>query len=745
MASYTTPSVGDGGVSSLLLKRNVSRDLAGRGTINRRSSGGTTLLPLVSTNNKLTTASMSVSNTSDTSITDNNRNPKGTRKVPLKTFSFTSPVTSIDNSVETSKQRSSSSDKASSMILPDYHRNNGHASNDESSSYNKTTSSTLSPPKRPKRNPFVASESGTGSILPITAQEYNNNSYNCNNSSDNTNRTRSTVSPLRYGGGRSVSGGRSTFTDSFMRVFTSPLSENNNNDNYYNTKDKVRSRTFTDGAVGLPLHTGGGGGTPDSTSTNNNNNTTTSFLRSRRSRATVYEETPGISASASVGGGSVDGYMSMDGGNDFNPYTSYNQTRTSSSTSSWFAPFRWFSSNSHNNSISGSNASLNGYNNTDLGGKVSKRRNSGNSHDFVLPLTVQPSLATAGNPIRHNSKFNMKSSVYPGAASCRKSSSKVSNWFQTSLVLVATSLVWHSYQKFQAIQTRLEVFQDKESLSLLHLKTVEEHLVQLHENVGKFASAVINNNDTSNIGGDTTTTYDEQQQQNAPAVDANLIKEQAEQLQKMGKDLDAEVRTLQTKIQQVARSSIVTAYGEGPVQIVLELDFFSSIGGGIASDTDRSTISILLWYDTPHAAWTWLQQIRNGQWMNAKFRLSAGAVAIEAAPTSLSSSTESRNNNPNTKLKFVERSKKRHEAWTVGLSEIHDGTLQMFINLQDNTELRKHEVCVGKIIDGFDALQRLVDATRTIQNMDLAGNSDITSRLVSIKNAYATHVTARLT
>ena len=44
----------------------------------------------------------------------------------------------------------------------------------------------------------------------------------------------------------------------------------------------------------------------------------------------------------------------------------------------------------------------------------------------------------------------------------------------------------------------------------------------------------------------------------------------------------------------------------------------------------------------------------------------------------------------------------------------------MYINLQDNSNLHKHETCVGKIIDGFDALQRLLEAVRGEQDASIA-------------------------
>jgi hypothetical protein len=56
----------------------------------------------------------------------------------------------------------------------------------------------------------------------------------------------------------------------------------------------------------------------------------------------------------------------------------------------------------------------------------------------------------------------------------------------------------------------------------------------------------------------------------------------------------------------------------------------------------------------------------------------------------------------------------------------------MFINLKDNTDYHTNDVCIGKVIDGFDALQRLVDVSRNQVDNGLP---------VSIKGATATHLT----
>lgn len=280
--------------------------------------------------------------------------------------------------------------------------------------------------------------------------------------------------------------------------------------------------------------------------------------------------------------------------------------------------------------------------------------------------------------------------------------SKKREWLQLLIVSVVILLVTDSYRKAVQTTERLEHFQAEESMMMLHLQRIEQQWINLHERMSRFTSS---NEEETGL---------QPVEIRAPeVVDSELIRVQTQQLYQMEEELDMELKSLQTKLQNVARASIVRTFGEGPVQVVLDLDFPEGVPAG-----HTSSISILLWYDTPHAAWTWLQQIQRGEWNGAMFEIGQSAT-IDAAPLLKNSGT----------IDFVEKSQKHHEAWTVGLTD-NGGGLGMFINLQDNTEAKYHDVCVGKVIDGFDALQRLVDTTRHGQQ-----NS------VVIRQATSTHLT----
>jgi cyclophilin family peptidyl-prolyl cis-trans isomerase len=282
--------------------------------------------------------------------------------------------------------------------------------------------------------------------------------------------------------------------------------------------------------------------------------------------------------------------------------------------------------------------------------------------------------------------------------------------FQAVIMLAVTCFVIDSYSKAMSTTEQLLIVKHDESMMMLHLKRLEDQAMHLHESVTRLSERGFDRTDTS---------HDAEPSQKQQHVDADLIKVQYDQLRQMEDELNHEVKSLQNKIRQTDRANIVRAYGEGPVQVTLEIDFATA---GVV--TGSSMISILLWYETPHAAWTLLDQIQRGVWAGARFEMDRG-FAVVASP----STRDSRK-----KLDFVETGQKLHEPWTVGLSEAEDGELSLFINLQDNTQYHKHDVCIGKIIDGFDTLQRLTRAARNHQQHDVP---------VSIKKATASHLTRR--
>lgn len=281
---------------------------------------------------------------------------------------------------------------------------------------------------------------------------------------------------------------------------------------------------------------------------------------------------------------------------------------------------------------------------------------------------------------------------------------KLGHLLQVIIVLAVTSLVWESHHKALFAAEQLVQFREEENLLLLHLQKIEQQSLQLHENMRRLAQSGA-------------------RPLEAPPkkdVDYDLIHKQAQQLYQMEQELNNEVQTLQKRIQRSARNHIVSKFGEGPIQIILELDF-----GDNAQPEGSNAIHILLWHDTPHAAWAWLEQIGRHVWDGAQFDWQQGHV-LDAFPTQADPS--------GSKLEFVESSEHSHEPWTVGIRESPDsGRMTIYVNLQDNRSTNKDETCVGKVIDGFSALQRLLEVARKQE-----GDGD--NAVVRIKKATATHV-----
>jgi cyclophilin family peptidyl-prolyl cis-trans isomerase len=324
---------------------------------------------------------------------------------------------------------------------------------------------------------------------------------------------------------------------------------------------------------------------------------------------------------------------------------------------------------------------------------------------------------------------------------------------QLILLLVIAVLVVCSRSQAALTTQDLLHLQEFESMRLLKLHRLERHGLHVHELVRN--RMFQKNKDTVDLEDFLESgQYDPDEvidPENDPLMD------QYQQLTKMSLDLlkHADVTALQSSIQKTAIDEIISNYGEGPVKVVVELDF----GGKsfIAHNNQKhrkrqgqarhthdmikgTYISIIMWPDTPHAAWSWLEQMRRSVWDGSSIGFNPTSTLLQFKPTKDDPMDRGH-------LEFVEghpRQEKsnpdmHHGAWTIGLREtIGDdqkkGTMEMFINLTDNQESRKHETCVGKIFDGFDALQRLLEGTTVAPD----GEADTN---VTVKSVSAMHLT----
>jgi len=296
---------------------------------------------------------------------------------------------------------------------------------------------------------------------------------------------------------------------------------------------------------------------------------------------------------------------------------------------------------------------------------------------------------------------------------------KLGHLLQVVIVLAVIGLVYESHHKALFATQKLMQFKEEESLLLLHLHQIEEITIHLHENFQRLAEE-----SEDGSGGKGGSAGDGAE----PGVDYDLLDKQIQQLQQMEKESQKEVVTLQKRIQRSARTHIIQEFGEGPVQVMLDLDF---------GDSTTNRISILLWQDTPHAAWTWLEQIGSNVWDGAEFKWQESHI-IDALPPK-----EKNDGERNGRIEFIEHPKKEeHAPWTVGVRQLPNdnggrGSMGMFINLQDNSKLHRHETCVGKVIDGFDTLQKLLEMSRRNGNDDQPDKSS--SKTISIRKATAEH------
>lgn len=333
------------------------------------------------------------------------------------------------------------------------------------------------------------------------------------------------------------------------------------------------------------------------------------------------------------------------------------------------------------------------------------------------------------------------------------------------LFVIMVLVVWLRFQAAFTTDTLLRLREEK-SLGLLKLHRLEDHSLHLHELIRNRLLRMNGVGKEWSISNDpfAATVHD----QHKDHEEEELLLLQHRQLVEMSSELKrhASVTALQETIQQTAVEEIIETYGEGPVRVVIEFDFdqrnddADRQGRTVVVNTNKSTsISILLWPDAPHAAWTWLKEIHDNIWDNANLHLDAKSTMLQF----LSSTTL--NDYHNHHLEFVEHHPNQersnpdvhHGPWTVGLREsiieedqqlrqlasdsrkekkqkrTTNSRLEMFINLADNYEEHKHETCVGKIIDGFDTLQRLLETAT------LTGTGNVVFTNLSVKTVTATH------
>jgi len=307
------------------------------------------------------------------------------------------------------------------------------------------------------------------------------------------------------------------------------------------------------------------------------------------------------------------------------------------------------------------------------------------------------------------------------------------------LVVIAILVLWSRSQAALATDTLLHL-RETESVSLLKLHRLESHSMHVHE---LMRNRLLRENGKMKETDDIEDLLDGEDPEEAIDPEDDPLMDQYKQLSKMASDLrnHAAVTTLQSNLQETAIDKMIDIYGEGPVKVVVELDFGDNSKPQNTHElTKGSYISIVLWPDTPHAAWTWLDQIGRSIWDGSSIGWDPTSTFLQFQPTKDDPMDRGQ-------LEFVEGHPSQeesnpdmhHGAWTIGLRETlgdeqKSSRLEMFINLANNEKERKHETCIGKIFDGFDTLQRLLEGTEVTDYGDAVTN-------VTVKSVRAMHMT----
>ena len=249
----------------------------------------------------------------------------------------------------------------------------------------------------------------------------------------------------------------------------------------------------------------------------------------------------------------------------------------------------------------------------------------------------------------------------------------IGHFIQAVVVIIVFYLVYDAHYKVQEAAGRLEHYKQEEAVLIDQMDRIEDRALQLQTQLKRLR-------DEHAFSGEAGVQQTKEQTQE--------IQDEIHQWKREYFEVNKEVHALQDFMQDSAKKELEQRYGTGAVNIILELRFGQQL---------VSPITIELFDEAPHAAWVFAQQIENGDWSSASF-IWHPAHMVLATPSKATS----------VKLEFTERSYHHHEAWTIGLTKSHNGGYNLYVNLQDNSHVHEGDVCLGKIIGGFDTLQKLM-------------------------------------
>ena len=249
---------------------------------------------------------------------------------------------------------------------------------------------------------------------------------------------------------------------------------------------------------------------------------------------------------------------------------------------------------------------------------------------------------------------------------------RLSHLIQGVVLFAIFSLVWNSHRKLKVATEQLLWLQNEERLLISQMSLVEGRANELRAKIKSMKEEEKDEADSIE-----------------PAFQRMKLQQYLAHFDTEDKKLTEQLKILQKRIQKSARESIVKMYGEGVIHVDLELKF----------DDGEGIITLELSEETPHAVWVWLQQISQHDWDDSMFRWKLDHVIV---------ATSARMTSQSYNLEFIEENPLNHEVHSVGLNRSEGGGVNFYINLQDNGPYHEDDVCIGKVVGGFDNLKRLL-------------------------------------
>lgn len=162
---------------------------------------------------------------------------------------------------------------------------------------------------------------------------------------------------------------------------------------------------------------------------------------------------------------------------------------------------------------------------------------------------------------------------------------------------------------------------------------------------------------------------------------------------------------LKKQVQALSRDDIIAKYGNGVHRIEIELVFPDHHRGPTKFEIELAPADIM-----PHSVHTFLEMTTRGLLDGCSFILNAMHV-LKAAPlpydgTTAADKAKAFSENGLESVAFKEYNEDYpHKKYTVGFAA--DGSPSFYINTEDNSEIHVGDPCFGRVVSGFDTVQRL--------------------------------------